>query len=94
MKYNFETHQVEIENNELLRIIEDILKARYLNLDINGYHLSYRLQDDNITVKIESSDIKASERDIRVFQAMNTLKEELKVDKIIKNFDPPNIQLM
>lgn len=94
MKYNFKTQQVEIDNNELLLIIEERLQARYLNLDLNGYHISYSLQEDNLTMKIGSSDRKASERDIRVFQAMKTLREELKVDKIIRNFDQPNIQLM
>ena len=94
MKYNFDTHQLEIENHEILKILSDRLNSHHLNIDENGYHKSYSLQSDNITMKIVSTDNKASERDIRVFQAMKTLREELKVDKIIRNFDQPNIQLM
>lgn len=86
MKYNFDTHQLEIENNEILKILSDRLNSHYLNIDENGYHKSYRLQSDNKTMKIVSTDNKASDRDFKVFQAIETLKKEFNIKEIEKPY--------
>lgn len=86
MKYNFDTHQLEIENHEILKILSDRLNSHHLNIDENGYHKSYRLQSDNITMKIVSTDNKASDRDFKVFQAIETLKKEFNIKEIEKPY--------
>ena len=37
MKYNFDTHQLEIENNEILKILSDRLNSYHLNTDENEW---------------------------------------------------------
>lgn len=86
MKYNFDTHQLEIENSEILKILSDRLNSHHLDIDENGYYKSYRLQSDNKTMKIVSTDNKASDRDFKVFQAIETLKKEFNIKEIEKPY--------
>ena len=83
MKYNFKTHQLEIEDKDLIELLVNKLDARNLKLSEDGYHFEWKLSTTNkFTMTRTVSNRKATDSDIAIFKAIQTIKKELSLNEL------------
>ena len=81
MKYNFNTHQLELDNKDLLDLLKNKLNANELKISECGYHYEWDPSGGGYSLSNVVSENKASDSDIAVYKALQTIEKELGLNK-------------
>ena len=81
MKYNFKTHQLELDNKDLLDFLKNKLNANDLKVSECGYYYEWALSGGGYSLSNVVSENKASDSDIALYTALQDIEKELGLSK-------------